>query len=422
MVLRVVPDAGTGTGTGTATATGAGASDPFGATIFRGLGTKAAPGAPAPAAEAPEFRIETPTLDEQEYRELRRDRAVACIAQPMPVHLIAPVAEPAAASAAEPLVVDGATWGVFVTGALQSPYIGNGVTVAVLDTGIDKTHETFRGVQIVEKDFTGEGNGDANGHGTHVAATIFGRSSGGVRHGVAPGVARALIGKVIGAKNSASTREIVDAIQWAIDSGAHIVNMSLGFDFPGLVSHWTKSGMPVDLATSRALAQYRDNVRFFDATTNWLRTRAAQHRSALLVAAAGNESQRAKNADHTIDVSPPAAADGVLSVAAVQTAGAPHNALRVASFSNVRALVSAPGVAIYSAQAGGGYSSKNGTSMASPHVAGAAALWAERQLLRTGTVNVAALDAQLRGNARRDRLPEAAYRDVGEGLVVAPAE
>jgi hypothetical protein len=60
--------------------------------------------------------------------------------------------------------------------------------------------------------------------------------------------------------------------------------------------------------------------------------------------------------------------------------------------------------------------------MASPHVAGVAALWAERQLQRNGVVNIAALDAQLRGNARRDRLPEANYLDVGEGLVTAPQD
>jgi subtilisin family serine protease len=61
----------------------------------------------------------------------------------------------------------------------------------------------------------------------------------------------------------------------------------------------------------------------------------------------------------------------------------------------------------------------NGTSVASPHVAGVAALWAERQLQRNGTVNISALDAQLCGIARRDRLPGVNVLDVGEGLVTA---
>jgi subtilisin family serine protease len=92
----------------------------------------------------------------------------------------------------------------------------------------------------------------------------------------------------------------------------------------------------------------------------------------------------------------------------------------VAPFSNIRASIAAPGVGIHSAQAGGGYTVRSGTSMASPHVAGVAALWAERQLQRTGLVNISSLDAQLRGHARLDRLAEASALDVGDGLVTAP--
>ena len=65
---------------------------------------------------------------------------------------------------------------------------GNGIVVAVLDTGIDKNHPAFSGAQIIEKDFSGEGNGDQHGHGTHCAGTILGRTTGGKRIGVAPGV------------------------------------------------------------------------------------------------------------------------------------------------------------------------------------------------------------------------------------------
>ena len=83
------------------------------------------------------------------------------------------------------------------------------MTVAVLDTGIAASHEAFRDVELIEKDFTGEGNGDRHGHGTHVAGTIFGRTVGEIRYAVAPGVGRALIGKIIGAQRSATTKEIV---------------------------------------------------------------------------------------------------------------------------------------------------------------------------------------------------------------------
>ena len=106
--------------------------------------------------------------------------------------------------------------------------------MAVLDTGIDAAHAAFAGVSIVERDFTGEGNGDQHGHGTHCAGTIFGRDVQNTRIGVAPGVTKAFIGKVLGTNGGASD-EIVNAIQWAVDQGAHVISMSLGMDFPGFV-------------------------------------------------------------------------------------------------------------------------------------------------------------------------------------------
>ena len=223
------------------------------------------------------------------------------------------------------------------------------MTVAILDTGIKADHEAFRGVELIQKDFTGEGNGDEIGHGTHVAGTIFGQTLHGVRHAVAPGVRTAPIGKVLGKEPSATTKELVDAIQWAVGEGAQIINMSLGIDFPGLV-RWSikEEKLEPDLATSRALAEYRDNVRLFDSLVRLLQARSARIRQALIIAAAGNESRRDVRHDYVIETSLPAAADGVIAVAAVQSAGEPHSLLTVAPFSNIRPAVAGPGVGIYS--------------------------------------------------------------------------
>jgi subtilisin family serine protease len=364
-----------------------------------------------------EMQVEIGGLDKADVRDLARDPQVQAIAPIMPTTLVHPVAggealtPPATAAAA-------GTWGVTAVRADVSTQSGAGVTVAVLDTGIDADHPAFAGVTLVEEDFTGSGNGDKQGHGTHCAGTVFGREVDGTRIGVAPGVGQALIGKILGDDGTGDTEGMFRGIQWAVQQGAQVVSMSVEFDFPGSVKRRVDQGWPADLATSVALEAYRANLRMFDALLRMIASREAFGAGTVVVAAAGNGSRRESDPGHEIGVALPAAAEGVVSVAAVGQSG---DGLRVADFSNTFAQISAPGVGVQSAKVGGGLRSLNGTSMAAPHVAGVAALWWERVLAAPVPAKTAVVLAKLLATAATDGF--AAGTDVvdrGVGLVQAP--
>jgi subtilisin family serine protease len=368
----------------------------------------------AEALRDAEVRAETAELTSKELSDARRDPGVLRAAPVMPVALIKPKATAAEAAAAA-----GAAWGVEAVGALQSPFTGAGVTVAVLDTGVDAGHDAFRGKPIVQKDFTGEGDGDGNGHGTHCAGTVFGGEVAGLRIGVAPGVQRALIGKVLDANGSGSTEQILDGLLWAVREGANVVSMSIGFDFPGLVRFLVeRRGLEIEPATSQALAAYRENVRLFDTLADLVRAHSSMFSNAILVAAAGNESERPR---YEIATAPPAAADGIVSVGALQKQAGAQLRLTIASFSNALPVVSGPGVAVQSAKAGGGLASLSGTSMATPHVAGVAALWLEQIRSTNPNAHIRQLEGRLIGSATLENLAQGEDpADAGAGLVQAP--
>ena len=356
---------------------------------------------------------ELKTVDRNKIPDLTRDATVLAAAPAMRIKLAEPRDQhPVTAIRA------GVTWGIHAVGADTSPETGEGIVVAVLDTGIDANHPAFAGIELIEKDFTGEGNGDVHGHGTHCAGTIFGREVNGLRIGVAPGVRKALIGKVIGQNSGGSSDQLAKAILWAVDEGANIISMSLGIDFAGWVEHLINvEHFPADLATARALEDYRANTLLFDSLADFVKSRGFFGQATLIVAAAGNESHREISPDYEVTVTPPAVADGIVSVAAL---GAGPLGMSVANFSNTGASVSGPGVDVVSAAPGGGLQSMSGTSMATPHVAGVAALWAQR-LRSGGRLNAAALSARLTGNATTNGLKQGFDPfDVGLGLVRCP--
>jgi len=211
---------------------------------------------------------------------------------------------------------------------------GAGVTVAVIDTGVDASHPDLAGQVLPGYDVINQTAGtssDPNGHGTHVAGTIAALTGNGVGiSSIAPD-AKILPIRVLGANGSGYMSDAATGITYAADHGADVINMSLGADTQ------------------------------VDAVTNAIAY--ARSKGVVVVAAAGNERGQGSPTSY------PAADPGVIAVAATDSSDT------VASYSNQGDYVdvAAPGSGILSTT-GGSYASWSGTSMASPHVAAVAAL------------------------------------------------
>ncbi|ETK37064.1 S8 family peptidase [Microbispora sp. ATCC PTA-5024] len=240
--------------------------------------------------------------------------------------------------------------------AWKAGFDGTGVEVAVLDTGVDLGHPDLAAKIAGTRNFTADPSvQDGFGHGTHVASIIagLGTASGGRLRGVAPG-ARLLVGKVLSDEGYGTESQVIEGMEWAASSGAAVVNMSLG-------------GGPTDGTDPLSVA--------VDTLTEQTGT--------LFVVAAGNDG----DADYT--VGSPGTATAALTVGAVDRED------RLASFSSrgprldggLKPDITAPGVDIVAARAAGTslgspvddrYTALSGTSMATPHVAGAAAIVKQR--------------------------------------------
>jgi subtilisin len=232
-------------------------------------------------------------------------------------------------------------WGVehIQSGAAHDRGVtGAGVKVAVIDTGIDYNHPDLSPNFAGGWDFVNDDNDpmDDHGHGTHVAGTVAAVYDGVGVVGVAPGVELYAL-KVLDYTGSGWDSDIIAALQWAVDHGIQVSNNSYGGE---------SSEEPTALRTA------------FE---------NAQDAGVLNVAAAGNSGTAEGTGDNVLY---PARFDAVIAVASTDQSDTR------ASFSSTGPAVelSAPGVSILSTTLGGGYGLGSGTSFASPHVTGAAAL------------------------------------------------
>ncbi len=291
---------------------------------------------------------------------------------------------------------------------------GKGIRVAVLDTGIDLSNNDAFGhirSKIERRNYTSGYDEDIDGHGTHCCGTIFGATVNGVRIGISPDVDGAFIGKVLGL-GGGDVGTLVTAIKDAVNYGANVISMSLGFNFLDGLEKLRAQYPDQDprIHTSMALSLYHQNIKFLEAELEALRYSSSPF---IIIGAAGNES---KSPSFRVGVCPPAVSKGFISVGALEKNGDNY---AVASFSNSQPTLSAPGVGILSAQRGNGLTSKDGTSMAAPHASGVAVLWAQ-DLLQRGNLKSQLLEAKLLASCSTKLLGSENPKDYGAGIVRAP--
>jgi subtilisin family serine protease len=341
------------------------------------------PQLPAPGMAAPLFQPPTAAASSAEAYLMGMIDAASGALRALRLDASLPPASNADTAAARAKL----SWGLRAIGiTAKTRWTGKGIKVAVLDTGVDRNHPDLQGRIVAYKNFAaGSSDNDIVEHGTHCAGVIAGsaRPRGGVRYGVAPGVSL-IVAKVLGDDGRGWDNDIIEAMDWAVDQGARVLSMSLGA--PRAVNQ-------------PASASYEQLAANFAQSTP----------SVLIVAAAGNESQRP---DFLKPVGNPAACASIMAVAAIdeQRMVADFSCAALDAVGGVD--IAAPGVEVVSAKPGGSVQLMSGTSMATPHVAGLAALYLQKKPSLTATELWKALQERC--------VPAGLASDVGSGLVQAP--
>ena len=275
-------------------------------------------------------------------------------------------------------MVAGLTWGIGAVRAATSRFSGRGIKIAILDTGLDFRHPDFFGRTIVHSSFiAGQTTQDVFGHGTHCTGTAAGlRAPAGAtpRYGIAYD-ASIFVGKVLSNTGSGTSASVLAGMNWAVANRCQVISMSLGGG-GGPYAYYTQAGQ------------------------------AALNAGCLIIAAAGNASNRP---GVIAPVGAPANSPTIMAVAALD----PNLGVAFYSCGGPQVAIAGPGSSVFSTvPMPTRYGVKSGTSMATPHVAGCAALLAQT-------------NAALRGIALRNAVRSLAkpllrpVTDVGSGLVQA---
>jgi subtilisin family serine protease len=283
------------------------------------------------------------------------------------------------------------TWGIDALGGGKCKRTGRGIKLAILDTGLDVAHPDFAARTNVNVwSAFGCRGADIKGHGTHCAGTATGpRAANGRRYGVAPG-ADLYMYKVLNDRGDGKEGDTLTAIDRAIADGCQVISMSLG----------------------RGVGEATAVHPIFESVAS-----AALDAGVLLVAAAGNSSSRDLGIIAPVEY--PANCPSIMAVAAIDSR------LAVPNFSNGTVAgrsgvviggvdIAGPGAGVFSCSpVPRMYERLRGTSMAVPHVAGAACLWAETDINLRGRRLWEALISHAKSL-------KAGPRDVGAGLVQLP--
>jgi subtilisin len=279
-----------------------------------------------------------------------------------------------------------ATWGVHATNTLQSTYTGKGVKIAILDTGMNLAHRDFKGRKIISKTFVNQSVEDGDGHGTNCIGVAAGNISTGkgFRYGIAP-EADIYVAKVLKNNREGEDNFILAGIEWALENKCRVISMSFGSSI------------------KRGETYYESYETV---------ARRALRLGTLIIAAAGNDSKRRRGIIKSVNH--PANCPSIMSVGAVD------KYFQVADFSCAgsrakgnQVNIAAPGVGIFSSSKKNGYEISSGTSMATPYIAGLAALLWQKY----PTASAKTIWKKLIGLGQLNRLKRT---DVGAGIAILP--